>query len=223
MTPAPRAPRAARLDALAAGGGVAHVARLAALAAGGLAALAAGCGVPPGAAARGERRELAPREFAPPPGVALEQTCVTTGPELCFDAVDNNCNGLLEEGCGVKAGVLQMVAAWAEAEADVDLLVTDPNGELVRPGSGNSAGLTKEKDCPGSDRQCHGQNLENVYLEPDAEPQRGHYRVALRLEKSNGAPLPIKVRFAARVGPRVYGLAVELGAQGEEKVLSFRL
>ncbi len=188
-----------------------------------LAALAAGCGVPAGPAARAERRELAARDLAPPPGAQLEQTCVTSGPELCFDAVDNNCNGLLEEGCGVKAGVLQMAAAWAEGEADVDLLVTDPNGELVRPGATTAAGLTKEKDCPGSDRQCHGQNLENVYLEQDAEPQRGHYRVALRLEKSNGAPLPLKVHLAARVGPRVYGLAVELGAQGEEKVLSFRL
>lgn len=184
---------------------------------------AVSCGVPSGPAARAEKRELAVREISPPPDIVLEQTCVTSGPELCFDARDNNCNGLLEEGCGVKAGVLQMVAAWPEAEADVDLLVTDPNGELVRPGATTAAGLTKEKDCPGSDRQCHGQNLENVYLEQDAEPQRGYYRVALRLEKSNGAPLPLKVHLGARVGPRVYGLSVELGAQGEEKVLSFRL
>jgi hypothetical protein len=186
-------------------------------------ALLTACGVPSNPAARAEKREIAARELAPPPGVALEQTCVTSGPELCFDARDNNCNGLLEEGCGVKAGILQMVAAWAEAEADVDLLVTDPNGELVRPGATTAAGLTKEKDCPGSDRQCHGQNLENVYLEQDSEPQRGYYRVALRLEKSNGAPLPLKVHLGARVGPRVYGLSVELGAQGEEKVFSFRL
>lgn len=183
----------------------------------------AGCGVPSGPAARAERRELVALELSPPPGVDLEQTCVTTGPELCFDARDNNCNGLLEEGCGVKPGVLQLVAAWAESEADVDLLVTDPNSELVRSGNVTAAGLTKEKDCPGSDRQCHGQNLENVYLEQDAEPQRGLYRVVLRLEKSNGAPLPLKVHLAARIGPRVYGLSVELGAQGEEKVLSFRL
>lgn len=164
-----------------------------------------------------------PAEVTPPPGVVIETTCVTTGHEQCFDAVDNNCNGLLEEGCGVNSGVIQIAAAWAEDEADVDLLVTDPNGDLVKPGVASSAGLAKDRDCPGSDRRCRGQNMENVFLEPDADPVRGVYRAAIKLEKTNGARLPIKVRVGARVGPKVYGFSVELGAQGEEKVFQFRL
>ena len=162
-------------------------------------------------------------EVTPPPGIALETTCVTTGPELCFDAIDNNCNGLLEEGCGVNSGLVQVAAAWSEAEADVDLLVTDPNGELAKPGSLTGAGLTKDRDCPGSDRACHGQNMENVYLEADTDPAKGVYKVVVRLEKTGGAPLPIKVHIGARIGPRIYGLSVELGAQEEEKAFSFRL
>jgi tRNA (guanosine-2'-O-)-methyltransferase len=161
--------------------------------------------------------------FSPPPGILLETTCVTSAHELCFDAVDNNCNGLIDEGCGVNSGAIQVAAAWAEDEADVDLLLVDPVGELAKPGSLTGSGLAKDRDCPGNDRRCRGQNMENVFLEPEAEPLRGVYRATLKLEKTNGARLPIKVRVGARVGPKVYGFSVELGAQGEEKSFEFRL
>lgn len=187
-----------------------------------LAACASPLSLTPAASPSGEAGPGA-SAFSPPPGIVLETTCVTSAHELCFDAIDNNCNGLLEEGCGVNSGAIQIAAAWAEEEADVDLLLVDPAGELVKPGGLTSSGLAKDRDCPGNDRRCRGQNMENIFLEPDAEPPRGLYQATLRLEKTNGARLPIKVRVGARVGPKVYGFFVELSAQGEEKAFQFRL
>ena len=64
-----------------------------------------------------------------PYGVTLVEACTPTGPEICFNAVDDNCNGVIDEGCGVLTGVLQFTIAWGDSPADVDLIVTDPDGE----------------------------------------------------------------------------------------------
>src|SRR5580704_2974653 len=61
-----------------------------------------------------------------PEHVTLEMSCTPTGPELCFNAIDDNCNGVIDEGCGVGTGVLQFAIAWGDEGADVDLSVTDP-------------------------------------------------------------------------------------------------
>jgi tRNA (guanosine-2'-O-)-methyltransferase len=165
-----------------------------------------------------------------PAGVALSQACVPTGPERCFDAVDDNCNGVIDEGCGLATGALQFVVAWGDNPADVDLVVTDPLGGRVFEGNRQTtSGLRLDRDCPQD--ACHGQNVENVVFE-GAEPPRGRYRVEVVLSKlqtkgagraGEDAPTPVKVRFGARIGSRSYGADVELSHGDERKAFVFEL
>jgi tRNA (guanosine-2'-O-)-methyltransferase len=143
------------------------------------------------------------------PAQLRELGCVSTGPERCFDATDDNCNGIIDEGCGIETGAVQFAIAWEAPAVDVDLLVTDPTGELAEVGRPLSSGLVKQRDCPGRNGECRGQNLENVYLDA-AEAPRGTYKVRIVLENLAGENPPVKVHFGARVGSRSYGLAVTL-------------
>lgn len=148
--------------------------------------------------------------------------CVVTGPEVCFNATDDNCNGLLDEGCGVRTGQVQFMAAWSEPTVDVDLEVIDPFGEAVEIGHVNRSGLTLDQDCPGKQGLCYGQNFENVYLESGA-PTAGDYRVTVRLSELAGAELPIVVRLGARIAGSSRGEVVELSREGTAVSRTFTL
>ena len=156
------------------------------------------------------------------PGVVVRRACVPTGPELCFNARDDNCNGVIDEGCGVDTGLVQFAIAWDAAGADVDLQVTDPDGELVDVNRATPSGLTKDRDCPGRKNECQGQNMENVFLE-SGEPIRGVYRVVVRLEKLGGENPPIDVVLGARIGPKTYQLELQLMQPEDEKTLLLEL
>ncbi len=170
------------------------------------------------------RDALSPREVTTPDGSELEQACTPSGVEQCFDAIDNNCNGVIDEGCGVHSGVLQFTIAWDGSDADVDLNVTDAGGELAQAGEPTLGGLLKDRDCPKSSGECMGQNVENVYL-VESEPQRGRYRVVVRLEKLGTAAAPVKVHLGARVGQRAYGFHFDLspGEKTAERAFEFTL
>jgi len=150
------------------------------------------------------------------PGAVVKRACVPTGPELCFNAIDDNCNGILDEGCGVHTGAIQFAIAWDDPEADVDLNVIDPNGELVEVGRVTQSGLTKQRDCPGRSNACRGQNMENVYLE-DGEPLAGKYAVSVRLEQLGQNEPPVLVMLGARIGQKTYSLEFQLKRPEDEQ------
>ena len=166
-----------------------------ALAVGAIFALACGPSSP-GASSPGA--DLVAKNLTASEGVIVTAGCTPTGPEICFNASDDNCNGVIDEGCGVGTGVLQFMIAWGDSPANVDLIVTDPNaGRITKGNRTTPSGLQLEKDCP--DDGCHQQNTENVYFD-GAEPVRGRYVVEVKLVDPRGADLPVKVHLSARVG-----------------------
>jgi len=140
-------------------------------------------------------------------GIPLPATCTPSGPEICFDAIDNNCNGVIDEGCGVGTGPLQFEIAWPDGP-DVDLKVTyRKKGETAdRP----LAELTKDKECGRPQNNCHEQNVENVYFAGDRPPP-GFYVVEIKLDNEDVRG-SVQVRFGARLGSRTIAFPVELSS-----------
>ncbi len=154
---------------------------------------------------------VTPKNVTGDPALFVPTACTPTGPELCFNAHDDNCNGVIDEGCGSGTGVLQFMIAWADSPADVDLQVTDPEGKRVSKKNRTiPSGLRLEKDCP--DDGCHAQNVENVYFD-GGEPRRGTYRVEVKLVDPRGAELPVKVHLSARVGRRTFAMDLALSPE----------
>lgn len=167
---------------------------------------------------------------APTPASGLEPklgtatwACAPSGPETCSDARDNNCNGLVDEGCGTGSGLIQFVIAWRE-ETDLDLEVTDPDGGQARIGAVSSSGLIKDRDCPGRDeRRCRGVNVENVVLAPNREPRAGRYRIVVRLAPKQDLREPVSVNLSARLGPRVRAESFVVSAEQPERAFVWEM
>jgi hypothetical protein len=154
-------------------------------------------------------------------GVELSAATTASAPEVCANAADDNQNGLIDEGCGLSLGLVQFLAGWSAAKADVDLRVVDPNGDLIEVGRVARSGLTKDRDCPGRGSECQGKNLENVYL-AEGDPLKGEYRLRLRLESLGGETPPIRVTLGARLGATSRSYEVELETPESEREIRLK-
>jgi hypothetical protein len=174
-------------------------------------------------------RSLAPEavgpavsNVTPPQGAKLEQACTPTGPELCFNAVDDNCNGVIDEGCGEETGILQFAIAWGDSPADVNLTLETPDHVSVQKPGGQPvsvADCSRDRDCPSA-TTCRGQNIEDIHCD-SPEPAPGHYVVDITLAHSNGAEEPVNVHFGARLGGRTMGFDVALSTDDPKKTFAF--
>jgi tRNA (guanosine-2'-O-)-methyltransferase len=178
----------------------------------------------PQAPAKGPEATTEVTNVTGPAGVTLVAACTPTGPELCFNAVDDNCNGVIDEGCGEPTGLLQFTIAWAATAPDVNLVVITPAHERVpsERARATASGFHLDHDCPADDG-CNGQNEEDVYFD-GIEPPRGHYVAEISLVDLHGGDAPVRVRFGARLGSRVVGFDVDLSpGQDAKKTFSFDL
>jgi tRNA (guanosine-2'-O-)-methyltransferase len=162
-----------------------------------------------------------PSHVSTPAGVSFSTVCTPTGPEICFNAVDDNCNGVFDEGCGMGTGVLQWEIAWGDSPAEMELVVTDPAGDrLTDANRSTPSGLHLDHVCPRDG--CHGQNVDNVYFEGH-DPPAGHYAVEVKLVDPKGATLPLKVQFGWKVGGRSSATELSIASPDDKKEFSFEL
>jgi tRNA (guanosine-2'-O-)-methyltransferase len=153
--------------------------------------------------------------------VWFDEACTPTGPEVCGNVIDDNCNGVIDDGCGLLVGKVQFEVAWSEPTATVALTVSDPQGDKIDGSHRSTAsGLRLDRSCPQDG--CQGQNVDNVVFVGDV-PLSGQYTVDVRLVDAGTARLPLKVQFGWRVGGRVSGTALLLGAVDEKKEFSFEI
>jgi len=157
------------------------------------------------AARKGSSRQLSP-PLAP------------RGAEICFNATDDNGNGLLEEGCAIEQGDVQFLVAWHDGDVDVDLHVTGPSGETAAVGTRTRDGLTKIRDCPGEGQECQDRNQENVVLD-GSEAAPGRYLVRVRLEDMGAQSPPVRVRLGTRSSGKTEGFLIELWDPGSEALV----
>jgi hypothetical protein len=156
------------------------------------------------------------------PDADPDYVCLPGAPERCLNAWDDNCNGLVDEGCGLNTGLAQFLLAWDLPGADVDLDVTDPKGQLAVVGQITAVGLIKERDCPGRNDDCKGARIENVYLEAGRKLQSGKFVVRVRLSTLRDRDLPVRVTLAVRLGDHNHAERFVLRREGEERQFVFQ-
>ncbi len=123
---------------------------------------------------------------AVPAGVQVLQAACQEGTQEACNGLDDNCNGVIDEGCGYQGGNIQITAAWQTA-SDIDLHVTDPSGaEIYYAARSSATGGVLDHDANAACRIAPP-TVENVYWNSQ-NPPRGTYQVRLVAYDMCGVP-----------------------------------
>jgi hypothetical protein len=109
----------------------------------------------------------------------LSVECAYGSYENC-NAIDDDCNGVIDDECGYESGDVQITVSW-NSGADIDLYVTDPSGSTLfyneqhkRSRIGGHLDHDARGDCR---KEQQNPRIENAYW--PAPAKRGNYRVEL--------------------------------------------
>ncbi len=139
---------------------------------------------------------------AVPAGVQVLQAQCQPGTQEACNGLDDNCNGVIDEGCGYSGGNIQITAAWQTA-SDIDLHVIEPTGaELYYAQRSSASGGVLDHDANAACRIAPP-TVENVYWNAP-QPPSGTYQIRLVAYDMCGVP-NTPTTLSISVGGRVIG------------------
>ncbi|MBX3275070.1 MAG: hypothetical protein KF729_32695 [Sandaracinaceae bacterium] len=135
---------------------------------------------------------------------AVTHACNPGAAEVC-NGLDDNCNGVIDEGCGYSGGNIQITLAWGTG-ADLDLYVTDPTGFTISYSRTRSpSGGHLDHDARGACvRSQAGATIENVYWNTP-NPPRGSYRIEVHNYSGCNVSNLTQATLAIAVGGQTIG------------------